>query len=351
MPLGRFLRGTQVYILLVYNLHNTFHRTLSSKKRRIATPPPSPTIMRKEKGELLPISTFNLTRTRTPSVSAMFTERVISRSPVVMDSPRMVSQVVDTEYNSPATVRGNIFIDIRRPARTSRLYIPPNPTLPPPTAPGSSEKIAQPAASRPVTGVSTLSYYMNEVPVTPPPAMVASSAYSTSSSVSDQEGTRWDKVTVLSSQSSSRQSSMDVDEILRRQTALDESIAALRIVSPPAATPDVGAEPAGASKSLNDSYRSTKTQSLDARSDFSLSIFPDPPVAPATQVASKYSVDYSINGPVNSSVTTLKTTSGMPSSEALGLEDRRMPASNPTGYDVTSFIGGVSKSVLCAIHC
>lgn len=138
---------------------------------------------------------------------------------------------------------------------------------------------------------------------------------------------------------------MDVEEILRRQTALDESIAALRIAAYP--TPAPGAEPktAGTSKSLNDSYRSTKTQSVDARSDFSLSIFPDPPIAPATQVATKYSVDYSISVPANESETTLNTASGMPSSEALGLEDRQSQRPNPSGYDVTSFIGGKSKSI------
>ncbi|KAF8912800.1 hypothetical protein CPB84DRAFT_1759539 [Gymnopilus junonius] len=79
-----------------------------------------------------------------------------------------------------------------------------------------------------------------------------------------------------------------IDDILPHQTALDRTIANLRMVSKTDAA--VSVPPKSRS-----TFNSNKTESTSNRSDFSLSIFPDPPIVPKDQVVPNYSASVDVS--------------------------------------------------------
>ncbi|KAJ3760405.1 hypothetical protein EV360DRAFT_39873, partial [Lentinula raphanica] len=141
------------------------------------------------------------------------------------------------------------------------------------------------------------------------------------------------------------------DELLQQQAELDRSIAALRLFSPPASfaegvPPQAGIPDATSpetTNSSNDRTLSTLTTS-SARSEFSLSKFPDPPAADfpsrgsfATMRASRSKRLSRRDVPTSFDSASLDVPS-LPVSPTRPAPGRTF-GSNATQYDVTSFIG------------
>ncbi|KAK0465205.1 uncharacterized protein EV420DRAFT_1513303 [Desarmillaria tabescens] len=153
------------------------------------------------------------------------------------------------------------------------------------------------------------------------------------------------------SESLNSRSSTSFDELLRQQSELDQSIAALRLFSPEASTAtfldakDVAAPDAPAKSTSMAPTASTgtnsyiKVDSSSVPSEFSLSIFPEPPTngsgLPDTPVASIAGRNMII--PPSPTVDEVPS---MPTSPN-GLSTGRF-GSGGTQYDVTSFIGGLT---------
>lgn len=163
------------------------------------------------------------------------------------------------------------------------------------------------------------------------------------------------------------------DELLRQQTELDNSIAALRLVSPstqsippdppeassssPMSVPGKSSE--GSMKARSNSvstlsYLGRKPDSASNRSDFSLSIFPEPPVVATDTTTrrdelSKLGVRSRVPGldpppkPAPTEVTAGETPS-LPVSPSRFETTARFDSAG-TQYDVTSFIGGRLNSI------
>lgn len=156
----------------------------------------------------------------------------------------------------------------------------------------------------------------------------------------------------------SRPSSLD--EFLRQQSELDKSIAALRLASmsiPNDSPFDIPAfDPAASTMSSKsaalDQSRSavvkSKTESLSNRSDFSLSVFPVPPIIANSRISIEHLSEADDQGN--------KSRKGReeverPISLTINTEDPQSPIepqadSLSVQYDVTSFIGGESTAIL-----
>ncbi|KAJ3836870.1 hypothetical protein F5878DRAFT_242452 [Lentinula raphanica] len=148
------------------------------------------------------------------------------------------------------------------------------------------------------------------------------------------------------------------DELLQQQAELDRSIAALRLFSPPASfaegvPPQAGIPDATSpetTNSSNDRTLSTLTTS-SARSEFSLSKFPDPPAADfpsrgsfATMRASRSKRLSRRDVPTSFDSASLDVPS-LPVSPTRPAPGRTF-GSNATQYDVTSFIGHLTRPSL-----
>ncbi|KJA29267.1 hypothetical protein HYPSUDRAFT_504840 [Hypholoma sublateritium FD-334 SS-4] len=156
----------------------------------------------------------------------------------------------------------------------------------------------------------------------------------------------------LSINSSQVGSVTSIDEIIRQQNELDQTIVALRLVS---MSMSVQPDAVKSSKSTPDQSRSTlvssKTESFSNRSDFSLSVFPNPPVVPIDDVATKYEETRLANKQRrktrNFSAESLEQTPESPIRSAtptkLVQPNSQMGSALVTSYDVTSFIGEMSR--------
>lgn len=147
------------------------------------------------------------------------------------------------------------------------------------------------------------------------------------------------------------------DELIQQQAELDRSIAALRLFSPPTTFEDIQTEnkpvdlaPPATTSSSNNRTVSTVTSS-SARSEFSLSIFPDPPeLEPRTSYRASYAT---VRGKRQSrwDVPTSFDNGSLDVPSLPGTPTRPVPGryvgSNATQYDVTSFIGGELSKTFC----
>lgn len=146
------------------------------------------------------------------------------------------------------------------------------------------------------------------------------------------------------------------DELLRQQTELDRSIAALRLFSPTTTVTNLPPPPEPQVKITPDYDRTLSVssgKSASNRSEFSLSIFPDPPLAAGVLPAEPAPQGRGREAPFPSRARL--PPSRIPQS-AISTNDDDFPTpvqmrfgSQGTQYDVTSFIGGkpspVSKEV------
>lgn len=151
-----------------------------------------------------------------------------------------------------------------------------------------------------------------------------------------------------------RPSVSSFDELIQQQAELDRSIAALRLFSPPtsfaeAENPSAGI-PDGTSLSTTNNRTVSTLTSSSVRSEFSLSIFPDPPIADFPLRASFSTMR--ANRTKRQSRRDLPTSFDNVSLDVPSLPDTPMRlapgrsfGSNATQYDVTSFIG--RESMYC----
>jgi len=143
------------------------------------------------------------------------------------------------------------------------------------------------------------------------------------------------------------------DELLRQQTELDKSIAALRLFSPQTSTFPTPAIPepvtfskTSATERQSMSTNSRKGDSVSNRSEFSLSIFPDPPARetfPASPLLGRQPTEVASSRFLSSKFP--EDANAQPSTS------RRPPArfesaTSGTQYDVTSFIGDLTSPVI-----
>lgn len=146
-----------------------------------------------------------------------------------------------------------------------------------------------------------------------------------------------------------RGSFTSLDEILRQQTELDNSIAALRLLSSESMSGDDHNSLAiSPTRHTSSSYRrgsslsrinpSQKSETASPLSNFSLSIFPDPPAAELDDTTNKPSSRFRMQEarpPAMRDVSSFQIQYS-PMESPVSLSD---DASEPIGLDVTSFIG------------
>ncbi|KAJ7651692.1 hypothetical protein DFH06DRAFT_1207853 [Mycena polygramma] len=157
------------------------------------------------------------------------------------------------------------------------------------------------------------------------------------------------------SPSAGRESVNSFDELLRQQTELDKSIAALRLFSPTTAVMSLPAppDPEPESKSNDRSMSMSSGKSMSNRSEFSLSIFPEPPpvesaVIPAESIPTL--MGRARDPPFPPRAPRARRQSQIPHSVDIdNLSAPVSPAYNNrfdsavTQYDVTSFIGDLTS--------
>jgi len=138
-----------------------------------------------------------------------------------------------------------------------------------------------------------------------------------------------------------------IDELFRQQTELDKSIDALRLFSVQTHFSSIVAGPSdGTVSTVATRSRSTltspKTESLSNRSDFSLSVFPAPPIVPVDEVATKYPSEGAHQGEGQRAPATKGQKENGKDFEPPPLKyDRDAKVdSAATQFDVTSFING-----------
>ncbi|KAF7307176.1 hypothetical protein MIND_00511200 [Mycena indigotica] len=154
----------------------------------------------------------------------------------------------------------------------------------------------------------------------------------------------------LSMSDQARNSGNSLDEILRQQTELDKSIAALRLISSPTSPDSIFQPPP---EPIESSERAKFTRSISVssgksnRSEFSLSIFPEPPPAAAALPESLIAgggvrARRQSLVPISAAMSDLLT-----DGEGISTPGTPTPAhgrfnSAGTQYDVTSFIGDLT---------
>lgn len=385
--LGRFLRAVEIYILILFALITTFYNPPASR-----TVPDSPNMK------------------RSPSDAAWEKPR---ESTFVMNLPTAQPAVID---DCPAsTNEGGIVAHLRSSTKSFRLssWIPPHSSrrkedlynrdselgmasdydesaLGDPkssnTQKGKEEdnvistvgmldasKLNGEQTStkeRPFTATSISSYYgMARDSNTPFPMPLSTFARGTDSPVYGLNGIINQTRATDTPPSRPNSNAGSFDELLRQQTELDKSIAALRLFSTgdpstllvpseaQASVPEVSPAESEISPSKDRStsvstlsYLGRKPDSASNRSEFSLSIFPEPPAVDASSLAPANEYD---RFPKRSRAPRIDVaTSNLPPIEIPDQETSSLPVSpshfeqnerfNSAGtqYDVTSFIGG-----------
>ncbi|KAJ6575378.1 hypothetical protein B0H19DRAFT_1254936 [Mycena capillaripes] len=266
-------------------------------------------------------------------------------------SPRTPVQVVEEKQRPPLTVN----------TKEPQNLVPPTP---------NTLEVATPSTiSRPFTGVSFASYYgmATSSRLTMPSVVPGDDTRNTDSPVyglngiirpsapAEPESPILSRRPVSSlappTPSAADRESMDsFDELLRQQTELDKSIAALRLFSPTTAVMSIPAPPEPEpdlkvnDRALIQSMSSSKSASN--RSEFSLSIFPDPPpVEQPSILPGSAPLGRARDPPFPSRA---RRQSRVPRSavsdnlSAPASPERMRFDSAATQYDVTSFIGNLT---------
>ncbi|KAJ7293077.1 hypothetical protein C8J57DRAFT_15517 [Mycena rebaudengoi] len=242
---------------------------------------------------------------------------------------------------------------------TQSILVPPGTVISEP-GPGTPSTMM----SRPFTGVSFASYYglASNSRLTMPGVLPDENSRETDSPVYGLNGITAGSAIpaavpdspVLSvatlkadnTTSDQRDSSNSFDELLRQQTELDKSIAALRLFSPTTTITTLPPVPDSENKqstvSTGRSPSVSSGKSVSNRSEFSLSIFPEPP--PVNQSLQELSPERSrlpIRGRRQSRVPRSATSEV---NEVPVPEHQRLDSAG-TQYDVTSFIGDLTSPI------
>ncbi|KAF9056304.1 hypothetical protein BJ165DRAFT_1432493 [Panaeolus papilionaceus] len=308
--LGRFLRAVEVYILIIHSLHTTF----IADRRNFIGSPQSPAV-------------FNFPREKSPGLLPV----EVTQPPTKLDDKIFLNRV--PQRNSLRTPvfpvpKPQVVLDITRPTNQTSTQETLNDVVvskaPLTTATFSTQTyqkpVGQTSGSLRQSSVIDISYYMDMKHSDPQP------------STNDEK----------------QQSISSLDELFRQRNEMDRNIAALRNESTQSQIFSGENDSTRAERSRSTIVQSelTRTESLSGRSEFSLSVFPEPPMIPSNDVATKYVVDsptYTDNrhsrNPSSTSAQTVtvgvaNTRSG-PRGEKLG---------SVVESDVTSFIGGAMTS-------
>lgn len=335
--LGRFLRAVEVYLLIVHSLYTVFQEFSDKCQQNLAEQPQ----LSEKAAELNYVGSLPLTYEVTRS--SKIGPDTFSRSNFQSRRASTISWVLPSppQRNAATPTRASIGADSVVLAR----YTPPpaqiassvkdSPELSPlrPLDKDNQPKDYRPelqqdptSVARPVTSIS-LSYYTMEQSYPDP---TEDTSRPSNSQVAGTTGSHQGSITSL-------------DELFRQQTELDKSIAALRLNSTllsngPSYTDNQ------APTETNDQSRttviSTKTESISNRSEFSLSVFPDPPNEQKENVATKYIVEPSQSQAFGKAKKRMGE-SGAIQDEHQGVGKTLQPSiSQQAQFDVTSFIGG-----------
>ncbi|KAF8973895.1 hypothetical protein BDZ97DRAFT_403720 [Flammula alnicola] len=379
--LGRLLRAVEVYLLIVHNLYTTFQYVSSPLQRpgqesnlpsqktqpekspytntlpfayasgypQFATVAPMIVPQRSEGSLRASTMTWGLPPRRTPSPSQSHIQELdVETAPTSNEVTRNVSRSEPRQHKDSLVGVG---VSSGQPRASEGTRVEQEP----------------PGSERPYTAVS-LSYYTmdpnspqtmkQDLPRSSKPKTIPLD-YSNGKNERMEGSTRYQPFKLTPPSIGSQQASItSIDELLRQQTELDKSIAALRLVSMSMQTdissPSKIKNPEPTSRTAStapDQSRSTlvssKTESFSNRSDFSLSVFPNPPIIPRDEVATKYTVEEVRKGETpaavvqNSEKKNLEPLTIIPLSNAALQSPAQVHLdSAPTQYDVTSFIGG-----------
>jgi hypothetical protein len=375
--LGRFLRAVEVYLLIVHSLYTTF-QAFSALPRASNSLDTKPLAEKFAFTDTLPYVYANKTqgvhnqfRLVTPRTSqgksrASKTSWILPRrnSATLIgnehellgrDSENLREEVVAVVYSNKVREDDDH-------SGTVAVAISPAMLQPQTPRPNSANMLAskQPSGDRPSTTMS-LSYYTMDQ---------SSGEYHTSKSL-NSNSSNLPKESELNpkpripdsdrpSNVSPHGSITSIDELFRQQTELDKSIAALRLFSMQTdfsriiGEPSDGAVSAVATRSRT-TLTSNKTESLSNRSDFSLSVFPAPPIVPVDEVSTQYpnqgarqddgqkassaTKGQKRNGKDSEPLILAPLTSAVPPRSSKDDQDSKFDSA-VTQFDVTSFIGG-----------
>lgn len=362
--LGRFLRAVEIYILILYSLVITFS-TLPARHRHCTT---------KE-------SDTKITPSRDMDYSTgfpMFLDRRISSISFMRGSQSDPAKKMGWDQNRELGLAPRIPSIALYPAvsvdqweaESLHSSVSKNITS---SSGGNSpyERGAYGAVNidRPLTDLS-LTYYTMNLRTPEPGEMQETMINGTETpDLALQQGERDERLDANATLSPSRPGSSvsSFEELLRRQSELDRSIAALRLLSPrlafSKATP-LAHQTNGSSdqfvplpttlsrNTLTASLVMSKPESASALSDFSLSIFPDPPAPSNVPLLSSgvpgetTSPDAALNDAPNNIHTGVLSVQvpirRASSSLAQQVSISAIFDSEGTQYDVTSFVGGLA---------
>jgi len=295
--LGRFLRAVEVYLLIVHSLHTTFQAfsapSLASSKfvNSLIT---KPLAEKFAVADTLPYAYANQTQGLHNHFHLAAPSTTQSKSGASRILPRRNSAILvgnehellgrDTKNLEEivAMVDSNKIPGGGNPLGTAAAISPtkPQPQAPSPNSISTTLSSKQLSLSYCTVDQSSGEYITSKSSTIPP----KESELKPTPRVSDS-----DKPLNVSPQGSIT----SIDELFRQQTELDKSIAALRLFSMQThfssnvAGPSDGTISTVATRSRS-TLTSHMTESLSNRSDFSLSVFPAPPIVPVDEVATKY---------------------------------------------------------------
>ncbi|KAF8167965.1 hypothetical protein B0H34DRAFT_683800 [Crassisporium funariophilum] len=387
--LGRFLRAAEVYILILHNLYATFEDIVAShqnsQSNNTTTPlQTQPSVKLESKGNLVPSYDnlgYIIPQQRATASEALLRVQRSSRGSnflpwnmprrsstptqfIQSDSRDRVVEVINPSNIFTSATREMESMEPRKFRSESQSSMTPSFT--------TDDRGLEKNVDRPSTAVS-LSYYTMQAPSPEIPRMnlpepqLPSSDYSKGNNGrGTQSSPRASRDPTRPTSNSQQGSITSLDELFRQQSELDKSIAALRLYSQtefstvPSSVPterangkmSIAANPSRST--LTNSYLTTnKTESISGHSEFSLSVFPNPPVVPKNEVATKYTVD-GRHGEGDLTPVMQKPPRKEIAPISIALKNSSTPSSPiqfevgegfnsaRTQYDVTSFIGDLT---------
>lgn len=304
--LGRFLRALEMYILILYTLISAFHG-ISSQTSMLPQHNPASLFQAGLSEKSRAITPVNNSIINVVRRSISSTDNIPKQSSRVSTMSRLSSWmqprnarrgesseqiwVQDRELGLASSNRGTVApTEHTSPTAGEFQPLPTRAEVNMEDKAVLPEELLAPPKDRPFTAVSISSYYGMErdsIPYPFPPTL--SPTRGTDSPVYGLNG-------IMGQRAKSRldrDSKMSFDELLRQQTELDKSIAALRLFSrgsmlgldesaPPSIAASPPQKPASSPKARStsvstNSYLGRRPDSASNRSEFSLSIFPEPP--------------------------------------------------------------------------
>lgn len=387
--LGRFLQAVEVYSLIVSVLIFTFYKvpqfipptSVAARKRSsffagapVLLPEPEvstsnviligPASADDRSGRVSPITRISSWISRKPQRPTSGELNLWNARDAEMGISIKVQSVAPEAAEEILSPRVQILEDKERPPPPPLYTAEPRNVVP--ATPNMLEVATPSSANRPYTGVSFASYYgmATNSRLTMPGITPGDETRNTDSPVYGLDGiilpsgSAAPESPILARRPSSplipilaqqqRDSANSLDELLRQQRELDKSIAALRIFS--STNTMVSLEPL-AEPETKQSDRSVSMSSGN-RSEFSLSIFPDPPadrssVLPDTLIRKGRDAPFPLRVTRRSRRQSRIPRSAVSTKDAEGLFVPTSPAHASSGsagtqYDVTSFIGDLT---------